>query len=384
MELQSSALSVTAVVQYQPLQMLESSILLRDLLNSKESDQYRTHLVRFAMSTVFSISYGRRIKSTSDKAVLQNKEVDEYFISVNVPGKFIVESWPFLLYLPRFLQWFRYEPERRRARESAFYLSSMNSVKAQMELGSAPPSMATHALERREQFGLTDVELAYALSSPWAAGVGTTVSAIEVAILAMLHYPEVMRKAQAELDTVIGSGRLPGFEDQSSLPYMQALIKESTRWRPIVPTGVPHSVTQDDTYAGMFIPKGSTVYANNFVILADPDLFPDPDTFKPERFLDPNIKTHKMAFGYGRRVCPGMHIALQALYISLSRLLWAFDILPVSENGKEYIPPADDFTSGLVSRPANLKYRLVPRHEGVLDLITLDAEKADMDALAWQ
>ncbi|KAG6865615.1 hypothetical protein C0991_000902 [Blastosporella zonata] len=175
----------------------------------------------------------------------------------------------------------------------------MNSVKSQMELGSAPPSMTTHALEKREQFGLSDVEMAYALSSPWSAGVGTTVSAIEVAI-------------------------------------------------------------------------------------SDPELFPEPSKFKPERFLDPHTKGYKLAFGYGRRICPGMHIAQQAMFITLSRLLWAFDILPVSENGKLNIPSADDFTSGLISRPANLKYRLVPRHKGVVDLIMLDAEKADLDALAWQ
>ncbi|KAG6868219.1 hypothetical protein C0993_006082 [Termitomyces sp. T159_Od127] len=194
-----------------------------------------------------------------------------------------------------------------------------------------------------------------------------------------------MQKAQAELDSVVGAGRLPGFEDQNALPYMQALIKEITRWRPIAPTAVAHAATENSVYKGLFIPKGSTIYANNFAILADPEMFPEPDIFKPERFLDnPDSKSYKMAFGYGRRMCPGMHIALQGIYIAISRLLWAFEILPISENGKVYMPAADDFTGGLVSRPANLKYRLVLRHKGMLDLIMLDAEKADMEAMAWQ
>ncbi|KAG6813351.1 hypothetical protein H0H92_011899 [Tricholoma furcatifolium] len=268
----------------------------------------------------------------------------------------------------------------------------MNGVKEQMELGSAQPCMTTYALERRSEFGLSDVELAYALSSPWTAGVETVrlsyeygSDILQVSQVAMLHYPDVMRKAQAELDSVVGPGRLPGFEDQASLPYMQAMIKEITRWRPIAPTCVPHAVTQDDMYNGMFIPKGSTVYANNFAILADPDLFSDPDVFKPERFLDnQEAKMFKLAFGYGRRICPGMHIALQTIFIVLSRMLWAFDVLPVSVNGKQYIPPADDFTNGLISKPANLKYHLTLRHKGVADLILLDAEKADMDAMAWE
>ncbi|KAG6861649.1 hypothetical protein C0995_013651 [Termitomyces sp. Mi166 len=298
------------------------------------------------------MSYGHRIKSTTDDVVLANKELDEYFIRMNIPGKYLVESWPFLLYLPRFLQWFRWEPERHRVRDSKVYLSNMYKVMEQMQNSSAPPSMTTYALERREQFNLSDLELAYALAAPWAAGVETTVASIEVAILAMLRYPDVMRKAQAELDSVVGHGRLPGFEDQTALPYMQALIKETTRWRPIAPTAVPHATTEDDTYKGLFIPKGSTIYANNFAILADPSLFPEPETFRPERFLDdPENKSYKIAFGYGRRV---------------------------------YVPQVDDFTGGLVSRPANLEYRLVPRHKGVVDLIMLEAEKADMEAMAWQ
>ena len=70
--------------------------------------------------------------------------------------------------------------------------------------------------------------------------------------VAMLHYPDVMRKAQAELDNVIGSDRLPSFDDRESLPYLNAVINETLRWRPIaVLGGTPHAVTADDEYNGM-------------------------------------------------------------------------------------------------------------------------------------
>ncbi|KAF8061631.1 cytochrome P450 [Lyophyllum atratum] len=330
---------------------VESSLLLRDLLKSKDPFEYRSHLLRFAMSTVFCMAYGRRIKGSQDDVVIANQKTDAYFIPTMT------------VQIERFLQWFRYEAERHRAMDTGLYMSLMNNVKEQMKLGTDQPSMATHALEKQEQFGLSDVETAFALSAPWAAGVGTTVSAIEVVILAMLHFPAVMRKAQVELDSVVGTQRLPGFDDYDSLPYLQALVKEVTRWRPIAPTGIPHSVTEDNTYNGMFIPKGSTVYAN---IQCSPNL----TAFRPERFLDiQETKSHnsKLAFGFGRRVCPGMHIALQAMFITLSRLrmLWTFDILPVLENGKEVLPSVDDFTTGLVTRPANLRYRLVPRHKAL-------------------
>ena len=71
------------------------------------------------------------------------------------------------------------------------------------------------------------------------------------------------------------------------------------------------------------------------------------------------------------------------MIFSQSRILWAFDVLPIVENGVEYIPGADDFTIGLVSRPANLKYRLVPRTENVKDLINMDAERAAADVAVF-
>jgi cytochrome P450 len=80
--------------------------------------------------------------------------------------------------------------------------------------------------------------------------------------VAMLHYPEVMRKAQDELDRAVGMDKLPEFNDMHHLPYTQAVMKETLRWRPLVPLGVAHSNICDDVYDGMFIPKGSRVHAN--------------------------------------------------------------------------------------------------------------------------
>ena len=70
----------------------------------------------------------------------------------------------------------------------------------------------------------------------------------------MLHYPDVMRKAQAEVDSVVGQDRLPDWDDKEKLPYINALINETLRWRPIaVLGGTPHAVTTDDEYQGMWV-----------------------------------------------------------------------------------------------------------------------------------
>ncbi|KAI0795536.1 cytochrome P450 [Abortiporus biennis] len=79
----------------------------------------------------------------------------------------------------------------------------------------------------------------------------------------MLHYPHIIDKAQEELDSVVGQSRMPEIEDKTKLPYINAIVNETLRWRPVaILGGTPHAVTADDEYKGMFIPKGSTVFAN--------------------------------------------------------------------------------------------------------------------------
>ena len=85
---------------------------------------------------------------------------------------------------------------------------------------------------------------------------------IEIFFLALTLHPEVQRKAQEEIDRVIGSCRLPGVADRPNLPYVDAVVKEALRWHPVAPMGIPHMTTEDDTYQGYYIPKGSVVMAN--------------------------------------------------------------------------------------------------------------------------
>jgi hypothetical protein len=89
-----------------------------------------------------------------------------------------------------------------------------------------------------------------------------TVCSIETFFLAMTLYPQVQRKAQDEIDRVLGAGRLPKVADRASLPYIDAVVKEVLRWHPVAPMGIPHMSVADDIYEGYFIPKGSLVMPN--------------------------------------------------------------------------------------------------------------------------
>ena len=101
-----------------------------------------------------------------------------------------------------------------------------------------------------------------AVASLYAGGADTLVSATMSFILAMTLNPEIQKKAQAEIDLVIGNDRLPSAEDYEQLPYVQAVMSEVYRFHPVAPMDIPHRVAQDDIYNGMLIPKDSTVIIN--------------------------------------------------------------------------------------------------------------------------
>ena len=141
----------------------------------------------------------------------------------------------------------------------------------------------------------------------------------------MSLYPEAQRKAQAELDAVIGPDRLPEYSDRAALPYVNAIVKEALRWQPVLAFSLPHMRVEDMEYSGYFIPKGSLLMPNSWYVygfdsarpwltsscrracLHDPEAYPQPERFIPDRFiqdgkLDPSVRDPtRFAFGYGRR-----------------------------------------------------------------------------------
>jgi len=123
----------------------------------------------------------------------------------------------------------------------------------------------------------------------------------------MVLNPEARKKAQEELDRVVGKNRLPDFSDKENLPYIDALMKELLRWNPPLPLSVPTRVTQEDVYRGYVIPEGATVVQNVWAIFRDPSIYPDPETFNPDRFLKDGkinplvLNPEDRAFGTGRR-----------------------------------------------------------------------------------
>jgi len=177
---------------------------------------------------------------------------------------------------------------------------------------------------------LTDANLIMTMAEIFMAGLETTGSTLCWALLYLIHNPEVQQMLHQELDHVIGPDRLPELEDKKNLPYLEATITETLRLSSLVPLSVPHKTTVDTTLQGYTIPKGTTVLANLWSLHHDPEIWDDPDAFRPERFLDdegnfvPPKADRFLPFSAGRRVCLGESLARLELFLVLARLLHSF------------------------------------------------------------
>ena len=403
-----SALTPKALQHYKPVQEAEASRLCHQLLEGP--GDFDTLLNRFTASIVFTIAYGHRIDSLQSPIVRQRMKIMHWSAALNVPGRYLVESFPILKRIPDVLAPWKRQIKAWGSEEAQANARLLDYVREDIEnakLPGAPPvpnSLAKQLLENRaadpEAFALLrERDFASLPASVFGAGADTTASSLCSAILAITTNPETLIAAHAELDAVIGPDLLPSYTDETSLPYIRALCKETLRWRPVaVLGGTPHASTQADNYRGYYIPKGTNILGNSWAINRNEVYYPDPDHFNPLRFLDvapaslgylpseylessasgkgplthPSKLGHS-SFGWGRRICPGADLASNNLFIALARVLWCFDIRPV----KDVVYDTYDYTDGFNIRPNPFKCEITvrsPRHEEVLKAEFADAQ----------
>ncbi|KAK3227174.1 hypothetical protein Dsin_007036 [Dipteronia sinensis] len=157
-----------------------------------------------------------------------------------------------------------------------------------------------------------------------------TSTTIEWALSELIKRPRIMKKVQKELESVVGLDRMVEESDLDNLEYLDMVIKENFRFRPVSPLLIPHESVQDCTVNGFHIPNKSRIMINVWAIGRDASIWNDPDEFLPERFIGSNIEPRGrdfelLPFGSGRRACAGMQLGLTVVRLVLAQLVHCFD-----------------------------------------------------------
>ncbi|KAJ7071660.1 cytochrome P450 [Mycena amicta] len=315
----NAAFTPKASLAHRPLQAVATQKLLRRLLRTP--DDFLDHFRHWTGATTMEIAYGIHVQEEGiDPYVKLAQDGVRIMAAAGVPGKYLVDSLPFLKHIPA---WFpgplaQFKRDAKKWRPFADRMGDvpLAYVKQQVNEGTAAPSFAADAYTALKAAESSGDELYFgedtirgAAGTLYIGGADTSLSAFNTFVLAMLANPAAQRLAQAEIDSVLASTCLPTYEHMESgeLPYVAAVVKEVLRWKNVTPAALPRYTSVEDEYRGYRIPANSIVIGNAWAILHDEKTYPDPHEFKPERWLRPdgtldqNLPQPASAFGFGRR-----------------------------------------------------------------------------------
>ncbi|KAI3783945.1 hypothetical protein L1987_43036 [Smallanthus sonchifolius] len=184
-------------------------------------------------------------------------------------------------------------------------------------------------LDRLLENNFTTAQINILVLELFIAGTDTVVTTIEWAMAELLKNKEIMCKVQDELKRELTLNSIMT-SDISKLTYFNACIKETLRLHPVVPVLIPRRALEACEVMNYTIPQNTQVWVNVWAICHDPNVWEDPNTFKPDRFLGSNIDFtghdfEFIPFGGGRRMCPGLPSGVKSLQTMLASLVLGYD-----------------------------------------------------------
>ncbi|KAM7189090.1 O-methylsterigmatocystin oxidoreductase [Naviculisporaceae sp. PSN 640] len=359
---------------YDPYQDVESKAMLAGIID--KPDILFQHIRRFTTSIATQMILGARTPQLDDPMILTLHANLQKWTTLSHDSS-ILDMMPVLRLLPE--RWIPFYTDAIEAdrHNTEFFTSLWMDVKASVAAGTAKDSFAADLVKVQQTSTptFTDKFAAYLCGTLLEAGSETTHNTLMGFIQAMLLFPDIQSQAQKILNTVCGE-RMPTLDDMDNpdMQYIRACVKESLRWMPTGIMGFPHATTHDDEYRGYKIPKGAMVLCNTWTIHQNPERYPNPREFDPMRYISDMTSSTESAisedvsqrdhfgFGSGRRICPGMHLVDRTMFITIARLLWAFEFrCPLDEHGQEILPDPEDLVRGLVARPREFGVKVVVR-----------------------
>ncbi|KAL2896089.1 Isoflavone 2'-hydroxylase [Bienertia sinuspersici] len=191
------------------------------------------------------------------------------------------------------------------------------------------------SLQKEDPEYYSDEMIGSLILALFQGGTDTSAATVEWVLSLLLNNPDILTKAQDEIDASIGHNRLVEESDKNNLPYIQCIVHETLRMYPTGPLGLPRESRGDCQVGGYHVPKGSMLIYNIWAIQNDPNIWPEPRKFKPERFegVEGTRLGYKyMPFGTGKRICPGEHLASKVVWLAVAILIQCFEWERVGED----------------------------------------------------
>ncbi|KAM5539391.1 hypothetical protein V8D89_006843 [Ganoderma adspersum] len=367
-----------AIPKYQDVLEQGAHRLLSRLLKTPEN--FEEH-IRYALGTsICKAAHSLDIAEKDDRR-MEIFERALKSVDVLIEGATVLEYMPFLTAIPTWLPGTGFLRRLAEDKKYAHMLRELpwTQAKEMVANGISSNSMASAILDNISRLdpasALEEEHVAMSATGMAYAGERSQYAALQSFFPALSLHPEVQQKARAELDRVIGPTRLPTFADRDALPYVGAVVKELLRWHSAVPLGIAHCSIADDEYQGYFIPEGTAILVNLWAITHDPERYPEPERFIPERFLkDDKLDTNAIdptgvVFGFGRRICPGRYFADATLFIFVACVLHVFDITPPLDEEGRPIKIEPRATAGLISYLEDSRCTIRPRSSDAEELV---------------
>ncbi|KAG0700290.1 cytochrome P450 [Suillus ampliporus] len=359
------------VPNFRPMQVAKTHELLLNLL--EDPLDYPKHLEVLSGSIILSAVYSYEAAPRNDHVIERSSLALEVILKEMRPEVAAVFSaFPALLRLPSWLPGMRLKRVSPFAKELS--IENLEKPFARTENGLAAGSIsscmvADHLLKLDEDDSNSAWQkkaIKESAATAFGAGTETTATVVMNFILAMILNPHIQEKAHELVESVVGTDRLPTFQDRPSLAYVDAILRECLRWRPVFPLAIMHAAVESDVYEGYYIPKGATITPNVWAMCHNEAKYPNSSEFNPDRFLNTDgtltDDTVSIVWGFGRRICPGRHLAEASVWSAMVHLLAIFKFSKAKdETGKE-IEIKPQWHGGITVRPVPFPCSITPRN----------------------
>ncbi|EXJ84301.1 3-hydroxyphenylacetate 6-hydroxylase [Capronia epimyces CBS 606.96] len=367
----ASALNKPSVATYIPHIDIETRDFLSEFLHYGEGGRKPVDpmpmIQRLSLSLALTLNWGTRMASQNDELFGEITHVEEEVSKFRSTTGNLQDYIPILRLNP-----FNFGSAKARdmRRRRDIYLRRLNeNLDHRMALGTHQPCIQANVIQDKDA-KLNSEELTSISLTMLSGGLDTLTTLVAWSMALLAQHPDIQRKAQQEIRAVYPPEQiLCDANDDQSIPYIVALVRELLRYYTVLRLSLPRATVRDVMYNGHTIPSGSVIFLNAWACNMDPEVWSDPEVFRPERWLEvPDAPL--FTYGLGYRMCAGSLLANREMYTIYLRLLSAFEIRDVeaADGGAVNTHPVkgvEDHTQ-LVSVPKRYRVRLVPRDEGCL------------------